>query len=1008
VPFLRCLGQVDEDDATNLPPGVASLARNTDYTYTGARTRAGIQRTMQGLNKSPITGLMGLSYTPESETENFFQLPTIFDKDGALQYESPVGTGNMKRYDLGLFVPPANAHMIGVQAYNRGYLAFSDLIKPASRCGVIDLKTKNVDPYGQKPFGWAWIANTACIIGEMATPSEIQDGTTVSVGNGHTYRCTVAGTTGATQPVWPLTENGIVVDGSVTWQEYTMVLANRIPQPDAPVLTRIGGGAFPAGQDVYILITLLNAQGETIASKASRIVNTNSGDAVSVAIPALASFPTWIQGLPSQYAVTGANVYEMDVATGSLEPPQTDYQSVGTFALGSAAVVTATASSGVFPPGRNSARVTSGRLPSPVLAPPLTRVTGSGAFPVGRDVYVRQSYTNNVGETTLGPSSYIIDTQLNDSVQVEIDGLAGFQLGGVNLYEADVPTGAEEPSAEQFALFGSFEPGDTATISSTASGPPAPTSNTTGVAGDIARNTETGGVNDSQGYRYAVPAFMNRNGSISGVTSGAVAQYIVDEDGWELAAFNVAVGPANVMRRIVGLTVANGVNAGPYGFLPETKLSDGVQILKTVIDDNVTTSLTMNFSDPQLTASIAAGEQLTTYFDVIWPEPCVDLYYSPTTDRMFQTGIPGFWSGHGVSNAGDAETYQASSGFIPIGANDGERTICVREYRGILFSLRERSGFQLNPNSADPRKWSATQRWSKVGPCGPRAVDTCGNFMIFVHRSGIQRYVDTEPELVSKENPYWWNTINWDAQETIWCAIDEEERVVRFGFPTGNSRVPNQQYKISYIEGWGYPLHFSVASGKVVSMDACRKVSVDDIAAFVAGRIERRLPAQPDPPMGDAGIDSPGAQQRTSQFVYGSSAADGAVHAITPGIFNDNGAGIDWRYRTTSAGVMQALSKAEGFNLNARGNGSINASFYAARDMRIDWESAGTTRELRVRPFDLSLNQSSGISRNVESRLNEHWVLEFNNGKVADAWCELKSLYIYILPMFTGREAGER
>jgi hypothetical protein len=1006
---------MDEDDATNLPAGVASLARNTDYTYTSCRTRAGVNLTMQGVNKSPVSGLFGLIYTPESDAsaDVMFQLPVIFDFMGALQYEAPVGSGRMNAFALtSLFTPPQNAHMLGSQAYNRGYFSFSDLINPISRCGVLDLKTKNVDPYGQKPFGWAWIANTACLVGEMATPSQIQDGATVSVGNGHTYRCVVAGTTGATQPIWPIVEGGTIVDGTVTWQELTMVLANRIPQPSAPAITRNpGAGTFSAGQDVYIVITLLNPQGETIASIASVLVNTNLNDAVNVAIPALASFPGWVRGLVAPYELTGANVYEIDVSTGSPAPPLTEYQQVagGPFALGSTVIVTTSASSGIMPPSRNGARITPGMVPNPIVAPVLTRDSTAGTFPAGRDVWVRQTYTNATGETQLGPSNSIVDTQLNDAIQVEIDGLDGYTLTGINIYEADVPNGDPEPDPSEYALVGSFQPGATATITASATGSPAPLTNTTGTGGNIAEDTPDGGLNATQGYRYAVPAFENRNGSISGVTSGAVVQYIVDENGWELAYFNVAVGPLNVSKRLIGFAVADGVPAGPFGYLSQSQISDGIQILQSVINDNVTTQGVTNFTDDQLLAAIASGDQLTSYFDTIWPEPCVDLYYSPSTNRFFQTGIPGFASSHFVSQAGDAETYQGSTCEVIVGQDDGERCICVREFtNGTIFSLRERSGFIITPSTANPIEWSVQKEWGKYGPCGPRAVDVAGNFLIFIHRSGIYRYESGEPELISKENPYWWNTINWSAQEVIWCVIDAEKRVVRCGFPTGNSTVPDQEYAIHYVEGWAYPIHFSTYSGKTIAVDAVRKVSINDVAAFCAARIERALPAPHGPPQGVTGIDSLGGGFYQSQFLYGSSAPDGSVQAITPGIYNDNGAGIDWRYRTTAPGAMQALSKCEGFNLNARGQGPINATFLSGRDMPTDWTpGAPTTKAVKARPFDLAPNQSAGISRMVESRVNEHWMLEFDNGKAPDVWCELKDLIVFTIPLYSGRAGGE-
>lgn len=1032
--FSRFLGYMDEDDPTNLPSGVASLARNTDYTYTSAKTRNGINLTMQGKYVSPVTGLFGCIYTPESDAplDVMFQLPVIAQLKGAggtqgsLQYETPLGSGRMNEFAYNtLFKPPVSSHALGSQAYNRLYNSWSNLINPLSRCSVLDLKTKNIDPYGQKPFGWAWTANTQVLVGEVCTPSQVQNGTVVSVGNGHTYRCITAGVTAAlqaNQPDWPLTENGTVADGSAEWEEFTMVLANRIPQPVVPVLTRDpAAGTFPAGQDVYIVITLVNGIGETIASTSAVLVDTDVNDAVQVAIPALASFPKWVQGLAAPYAVTGAQLYESDVATGNPAPPLTEYQQVagGPFALGTTATVTASATSGIFSPTRNGARITPGMIPNPVVSPAIARDSLGGTFPAGRDVYVAETYTNANGETMLGPiTNSIVDTQLDDAITVTIVGLDNYILTGVNIYEADVPTGTPPPNADQFALVGSFQPGATATITASATGSPAPLANTTGPGGNIAADTQDGGLNATQGYRYAVCSFQNRNGSNSGITSGSVIQYIVDEDGFELAAFNVAIGPLNISQRLIGFAVADGVPAGPFGFLAQSEVSDGIQVLGSVIYDNVTTSTVVNFTDDQILAAIASGDQLTSYFDTIWPNPCVDLYYSASTNRFFQTGVPGFASSHLVSQAGDAETYQGSTCTITVGEDDGERCICVREFtNGTIFSLRERSGFILSPSSANPIEWNVQRQWSKVGPCGPRAVDVSGDFLIFIHRSGVYRYSsnpDAEgeptgaPVLLTKEIPYWWQTINWAAQQTIWCAIDVEKRIVRCGFPVNGSAVPNVELTISYIEGWNYPIHFSTYSGKMIAVDACRKISVNDVAAFCGARIERTLPPPPQPPYGVTGIEQTGGDFYQSQFLYGTSAADGSVQAVTPGIYSDNGAGIDWHYRTVSTGAMQALSKCEGFNLNARGNGSINATFLSGRDIPTDWTpGAPMTRLIKMRPFDLNPSQSAGISRNCESRVNEHWLLEIDNGKIPGAWCELKNLVIYTIPMYSARDGSE-
>jgi len=47
---------------------------------------------------------------------------------------------------------------------------------------------------------------------------------TTSKNNGHYYKCTTAGTSGATEPTWLTTTGGTVVDGDVTWTEVGTIL----------------------------------------------------------------------------------------------------------------------------------------------------------------------------------------------------------------------------------------------------------------------------------------------------------------------------------------------------------------------------------------------------------------------------------------------------------------------------------------------------------------------------------------------------------------------------------------------------------------------------------------------------------------------------------------------------------------------------------------------------------------------------------------------------------------
>jgi len=57
----------------------------------------------------------------------------------------------------------------------------------------------------------AWTPSTAKVLGDFVRPTSITDA------NVFVYECTVAGTTGTTEPTWPVVEGQTVVDGTVTW-----------------------------------------------------------------------------------------------------------------------------------------------------------------------------------------------------------------------------------------------------------------------------------------------------------------------------------------------------------------------------------------------------------------------------------------------------------------------------------------------------------------------------------------------------------------------------------------------------------------------------------------------------------------------------------------------------------------------------------------------------------------------------------------------------------------------
>lgn len=1047
IPFTRFLGQVDQDDPTNIPVGAAALCRNVDFTRdspgpSSATTRAGVNLAIQmiGLNgqpsTDPATGGIFFRYEPQLATDaalfppdGYFSMPILFEGGGCLQREYPVGSGHcMKLPASSLFTPPAQASMLGAAANNRAWAAFSDLKTPKgygvsiNPKAIMQNQAGAVNPLGMRPVGWHWEAGTDILEGEICTP-----GSPVT-GNGHTYQAQNSGTTGANEPVWPLTEGGAVVDNpgpnQVIWVEKTMVLANRLPAPAAPTLTRDpGAGTFAANLDVYVRLALDNNQGLTLPSDAASIMLTVLNDAVQVAIPALADLAGWIQTLDTPYIPIGATVYVASVAHGALAPATSAYQQFGAMAaLGSTVLVT-TDGTGAAPPTKCTARVTPGQLPTPDVAPIIQRDPAAGTFPAGRDVYVRKTYTNSLGETKPGPASFVVNTVANDAVQVTVDEPEDdfnnplYSIDQIGIYEADVPTGTPAPPADQFSLVGYSSVGSTVTISTSAAGPNPPTVNTTGPAGNIAADSSTGGPNGTQGYRWAVPLWYNGNSTVSGFTIAAAVKCDVDEDGWEIGVFNIPDGPSYVRAKLIAFTSANSVQEGPYSWIgvvnlvvptqdvvyPTKTLIDGVEQSATAVLDNTTTSMIVNFTDTYLSNS----NNVTDRTDILAPVKACRIDFLKTINALAFSGVLGYSGGGLISISGDIESIYADTGVIPFPA-DGQKCFGFTDkYKSVIFALREEGGYAIQPNTGNPSGWDVVQRWDQVGPCGFRAWDAIGKFIIFVHRSGVYKYDESDPDLMTKEIPRRWSEINWDAAEQISVTIDEDTHTVRIMVPTGQSTVNNEEFCLSYIEGWQNPLHFSPYAQREVAMDAARRWSFNDIAANFAIRMNRVLPKGPAFIDGPNWDEMPDPAYKKSQLLFFDSAPDGGVQARTPGVYSDNGTGIDSQYETCSAGMMQAVCKPEGINLNASGGGMIYACFLAARDQETGEDGPSNEVPLGDGYFMLDPNQKTGITLKCEPAINEFFRVRITNGKKAGSWFSLKSMMVYMIPFTVGRGSWE-
>ena len=361
---------VQSDDVTELPFGVASDVRNCRFRAQSVGPRDGTSVQLRfGAQGNSIGGFGVLRYlAPDNSGDENIQIIAATQVDGNLWAALPFQQGSVTLLTTAQMLAAAGlqpAASMGIfaqcsQAYNKMLIARGNGMTGVLPPLIVDGATLSCDQISDKPFGDTWLPGTAYRTGQVVSPTV--NGTIL-------YYCLSGGISAATEPVWPQSSGGTVVDGGITWRYLNIVCSSGLQPPAAPIASGTAAGtAIPAGATVFLACTWVNQFGESTAV----VVNPEDGTAgnilqwknttgaavnLNVVLPVITPE---IAVLPPQYAVTGINVYGY-LVTGTpdstlyLDP--TSYAFLGSGAAGSTFTVS-TAPTGNQIPTSNTAFTT--------------------------------------------------------------------------------------------------------------------------------------------------------------------------------------------------------------------------------------------------------------------------------------------------------------------------------------------------------------------------------------------------------------------------------------------------------------------------------------------------------------------------------------------------------------------------------------------------------------------------------------------------------------------------
>lgn len=260
---------------------------------------------------------------------------------------------------------------------------------------------------------------------------------------------------------------------------------------------------------------------------------------------------------------------------------------------------------------------------------------------------------------------------------------------------------------------------------------------------------------------------------------------------------------------------------------------------------------------PALPVAIPADAELRIYLNGVPMDAAITL----DELELIDSSQPVLGQQARASYVNNPFGYDVITGLIGV---DSQANITgAFKQRGYLYFLTTEELHQSQNNgSTEPNGWSVTVFAQACGGCGPCSVDAAEGVALWAGKYGHRLFNGGTPTKLSQEIQRTWDTINWNAQLSIWLVNDPINRIVYTGLCTGEFVAPNIIYPMSYRSvNTAYevpdPLHISF-SGKMICSDLSRKSTKWNVSANCGAMLTTSLQSGQQMVLGGGNAQAPG------------------------------------------------------------------------------------------------------------------------------------------------------